>query len=285
MDSAFVICQLGSEDSDTRRRADEIFDYVVKPVTEQVQLRAHRSDQDPTPGQLTVQIVRALTSARVVIADLTGRNPNVYYELGVAHAFGIPVVILVDAAESLSFDTSTERVIEIGRGERLGVADADRARKKLSEALRVVLADDYKPSSLVSEAAGTRSLDELAPDNPIAQELAYMRDRLDLIVRQTQVIGDEVVRSRAETEGPVVRSKRGQARMLLARTMHALRERGWEREVSLSVDSDDDLQVDISAGPVFYFTPDADVDAVISAVAEYVSDEVPRGEGDANRRE
>jgi hypothetical protein len=121
----------------------------------------------------------------VVIADLTGRNPNVYYELGVTHSFGIPVVILVDAAKSLSFDTSTERVIEIGEGEQLGVAEAEKAKRKLKESLNIVLADDYRPSSLVSEAAGTRSLDALAPDNPIAQELAYVRERLEVVVRQT----------------------------------------------------------------------------------------------------
>lgn len=183
--SAFVICQVGLEDSETRKRADEIFSYIIKPVTDEFGLRAMRSDRDPTPGHVTAQIVRALTSATVVVADLTGRNPNVYYELGVAHSFGIPVVILVDAAESLSFDTSQERVIEIGQGERLGVAEAEKAKRKLREAMAVVLTDGYEPASLVSEAAGTRSLDALAPDNPIAQELAYVRDRLELVVRQT----------------------------------------------------------------------------------------------------
>ena len=190
-DSAFVICQVGDEDSDVRRRADEIYNYIVLPVTQNRGLTATRSDKDPTPGQVTVQIIRSLTSAAVVIADLTGRNPNVYYELGVAHSFGIPVVILVDTAASLSFDTSTERVIEIGSGERLGVAEAEKAKRKLQEALDVVLSDGYRASSLVSEAAGTQSLDALAPDNPIAQELAYVRDRLELVVRNTQVAASQ----------------------------------------------------------------------------------------------
>jgi hypothetical protein len=185
MSTAFVICQVGPEDSDVRKRADEIFDYIVEPVVQGRGLLAARSDRDPTPGQVTSQIIQSLTGASVIIADLTGRNPNVYYELGVAHSFGKPVVILVDTADSLSFDTSQGRVIEIGKGDRLAVAEAEKAKAKLGEALDVVLEEGYRPSSLVSDAAGTQSLDALAPDNPIAQELAHVRERLELVVKQT----------------------------------------------------------------------------------------------------
>lgn len=182
-DKAFVICQIGDEGSEVRERADEIFSFIVEPVVAEFELHPTRSDRDPTPGQVTAQIVRSLTAARLVIADLTGRNPNVYYELGVAHSFGIPVVILVDEVDSLSFDTSQERVIELGTQERLGVSDAERAKKKLRESLRIVLADGYVPSSLVSEAAGSRSLQDLAPDNPIATELALVRDGVEQLLQ------------------------------------------------------------------------------------------------------
>jgi hypothetical protein len=183
---AFVICQIGDEGSDVRERADEIFSFVVEPIVAEFDLDPTRSDRDPTPGQVTAQIIRSLTAARLVIADLTGRNPNVYYELGVAHSFGIPVVILVDEVDSLSFDTSQERVIEIGTQERLGVAEAEKAKKKLRDSLKIVLADGYDPNSLVSEAAGTRSLQDLAPDNPIATELALVRNGVEQLLQQAK---------------------------------------------------------------------------------------------------
>lgn len=176
---AFVICQIGDDGTQVRERADEIFSFVVEPIVKEFNLIPTRSDRDPTPGQITAQIIRSLTAARLVIADLTGRNPNVYYELGVAHSFGIPVVILVDSVDSLSFDTSQERVIELGEQDRLGVAEAEKAKKKLRESIHVVLGDDYVPSSLVSEAAGSRSLQDLAPDNPIATELAHVRSGVE----------------------------------------------------------------------------------------------------------
>lgn len=186
---AFVISQIGSEGTEVRARADAIFKYVVKPVTDEIGLEAVRSDLDPTPGQITVQIIESLTSAAVVIADLTGSNPNVYYELAVAHSFGIPVVSLVDTTDSLPFDMAAERMIEVGPG-KLGVEDAERAKARLRESLSVVLRPGYRPRSLVSEAAQARSLDALAPDNPVAKEIADMRDQLEVVVQQMAAIGE-----------------------------------------------------------------------------------------------
>jgi hypothetical protein len=185
MDQIFVVCQVATEGSPVRKRADEVFKYIVKPAAETKALAATRSDQDPTPGQVTAQIIRSLTSARVVVADLTGKNSNVYYELAVAHAFAVPVIILVNIASELSFDMSTERVIEIGDTAPLGVEQVNKAKQRLEESLTVVLDPTYTPRSLISEAAGSQSLRDLAPDNPIATELAFVRESLDDLIAQS----------------------------------------------------------------------------------------------------
>ena len=156
-------------------------DGIVAPVAEKFSLLVHRADRDPTPGQLTVQIVRSLLEARVVVADLTGRNPNVYYELGVAHAFQLPVAILVDKATSLSFDTQNEKVIEIGDAGVIGVNQARDAVAQLTSVFNVILSDSYEVENLLTSVAAARSLDALAPDNPFASEVSAIREQLDEI--------------------------------------------------------------------------------------------------------
>lgn len=178
---AFFISQVGAKDSEVRRRADEVCDFIVAPVVQEFGLDVVRADRDPTPGQVTTQIVRSLLDARLVVADLTGRNPNVYYELGVAHAFRMPVVILVDNPESLSFDTQGERVIPIGDTGVIGVSQAKEAKEVLRAALGVVLAEGYKPENLLTSVATARSLDALAPTNPMAAELAAIRETVEAI--------------------------------------------------------------------------------------------------------
>ena len=51
------------------------------------------------------KIGRLISQADVVIADCSGRNPNVFYELGMAHALGKPVVLITsDAVEQAPTD-------------------------------------------------------------------------------------------------------------------------------------------------------------------------------------
>lgn len=84
-----------------------------------------RADRDPTRDQVTPQMLRTLLDARVVIADLTDRNPNVYYELAVAQSFSKPVITMVDKVENVAFDSKDERLIPLGEYQGfLGVAQA-----------------------------------------------------------------------------------------------------------------------------------------------------------------
>lgn len=180
LDEAFVAVQIGDPGTPERTRADDITDYVISPVAKEFDLRVVRSDREATPGRITHQIIRSLLEARVVIADVTGKNPNVYYELAVAHSFTRPVIMLVDSPDNIAFDTKDERVIALGSYDgRLPAARADDAQSDLRKTLSIVLQEDYEPTSLVSEVGGIRSLDQLAPSDPVAAELQSIRDTLE----------------------------------------------------------------------------------------------------------
>lgn len=68
-----------------------------------------------TPGLITDQIWHGIRRADVVVADITGSNPNVFYELGLAHALGKEVVIAAQGAERPPFDVSTARLLRYER--------------------------------------------------------------------------------------------------------------------------------------------------------------------------
>lgn len=53
----------------------------------------------------------AINGADIVVADLTGRNPNVFYELGIAHTVGTPTVLLSQSTKDIPFDLSGKRCI------------------------------------------------------------------------------------------------------------------------------------------------------------------------------
>ena len=57
------------------------------------------------------QIWQGIHAAKILVAELTGRNPNVFYELGLAHALEKPVVLVSSNQDDVPFDVQHIRVI------------------------------------------------------------------------------------------------------------------------------------------------------------------------------
>jgi hypothetical protein len=183
---AFVIQQIGAKDSPVRRRADEIYEDIIVPAVRDAGLEAYRADRDLTPGAITPKMLEALLTARVVIADLTGHNPNVFYELGITHSFARPLISIADSSDSLPFDAKDERVIQLGEypPSGLGHRQVKSAINSLRESLGIVLDDNYSPPSPLRDVAINRSIDQLAPENPLAAEMAQIRRTLEEILHR-----------------------------------------------------------------------------------------------------
>ena len=70
-----------------------------------------RADEVQKPNNIVKDIARKLKTAEVVIADLTGQNPNVFYELGVRHALGGKTIIVSQSIADIPFDLRSIRTI------------------------------------------------------------------------------------------------------------------------------------------------------------------------------
>lgn len=88
-----------------------IYQDHVKPTLENHKLRVQRSDDIYTTGAIIDDIWSGINRAKVIIADLTGRNPNVFYEIGICHTLGKQVVLLTQSIEDVPFDLRHLRVI------------------------------------------------------------------------------------------------------------------------------------------------------------------------------
>jgi hypothetical protein len=69
---------------------DEI-EKIIHAVALECGLEHVRGDRRNQPGSIMPQIVKDIKRATVVVADITGNNPNVFYELGIAHQIKGPV--------------------------------------------------------------------------------------------------------------------------------------------------------------------------------------------------
>jgi nucleoside 2-deoxyribosyltransferase len=64
-----------------------------------------------TPGSITDQIWHGIRRADVVMVDVTKNNPNVFYELGLAHALGKEVIVITQNVAKVPFDIKTLRLL------------------------------------------------------------------------------------------------------------------------------------------------------------------------------
>lgn len=90
----------------------EYYEKIYRPAIEKAGLVPIRADADIfATGKVMDQIWRGINAAKVLVAELTTKNPNVYYELGLAHAMRKPVVLVSAKEEDVPFDLQHIRVI------------------------------------------------------------------------------------------------------------------------------------------------------------------------------
>src|SRR6516225_6485571 len=84
----------------------------LKSVAQSLQMTIARADDFFTSGPIMIEIWSAIVKAKILIADCTGRNPNVFYEIGLAQALGKPVVLITQASDDVPFDLRQYRYIQ-----------------------------------------------------------------------------------------------------------------------------------------------------------------------------
>lgn len=107
----FVITPIGNVGSEIFIKANGLINAVIKPVLEKLGYRVEAAHHINSTGSISNQIIERLLESELVVANLTGLNPNVMYELAVRHAKRLPVISLAENGTKLPFDIQAERTL------------------------------------------------------------------------------------------------------------------------------------------------------------------------------
>jgi hypothetical protein len=107
----FVISPIGQEGSEIKRHADEVLEHIIIPAMKQCGVVPYRSDHLAAPGKISDHMFARILGDDLCIAILTGFNPNVFYELAIAHAAQRPVIIMMEKGKDLPFDVKDLRCV------------------------------------------------------------------------------------------------------------------------------------------------------------------------------
>lgn len=106
----FVAMPFGANE-EQRKRFDGISEEGIRPAVEDAGLVYLRGDTTPHNKDIMCHICVLIQKARFVVADLTDRNVNVFYELGLAHALEKEVILIANSVDCLPFDLKSQKCI------------------------------------------------------------------------------------------------------------------------------------------------------------------------------
>lgn len=122
--TCFVISPIGAVGSETRQNADDLLDLIIKPALEVFDFVVTRGDHRSEPNQINIDVIQSVQNADLCIADITGLNPNVMYELGRRDETLKDVIVLKARGQELPVDLGSRRCIEYDLDSRRGARDA-----------------------------------------------------------------------------------------------------------------------------------------------------------------
>jgi hypothetical protein len=134
LDTCFVMMPFG-------QWFDRYYQEIYVPGIKDAGFEPIRADELFSTGSVVEQIWEQISKAKILLADLTGKNPNVFYELGLAHAAKKPVVFAASQVDDVPFDLRHLRVIIYDVREPEW---ASRLRKSVADYLRNAARDPSK---------------------------------------------------------------------------------------------------------------------------------------------
>lgn len=131
----------------------EVYDNVYKVTCTTNSIECWRVDEIARPGSITRDIIEGIASADIVIADLTTRNANVFYELGIAPSIGNKTIMTAQSQDDVPFDIASYRVIFYEQS----IAGAGRLKSDLDKAVKELLTSLERTNNPVQEMLASKS--------------------------------------------------------------------------------------------------------------------------------
>ncbi|QPB56477.1 nucleoside 2-deoxyribosyltransferase [Lacticaseibacillus paracasei] len=151
MKKIFFVTPIGNKNTDVRRTADFVMNTFLRPVAESLDFDVLRADPLQEVSDISNTILEQLASADLVIADTTGANPNVMFELGYRMALNKPYLILTQNVDEIPFDIRGIRALQY----EVTAPDVEDFKERLNQMIRIV-EDAPSLSAGSAEALGER---------------------------------------------------------------------------------------------------------------------------------
>lgn len=184
----FIITPIGNENSEIFRKAKGVIESTIKPILQEYDFDDIKPAYEINmSGMISTQIINRIINDDLVVANLTGNNPNVMYELCLRHVVAKPIIHICESGTSLPFDVKDNRTI-FYVDDMLGAEELKYNLRKfldkidyLEDCMDNPIYNAYRYGKLLKETQGTK-------ENEILKILLQIQNTLGLQQRYNTFI-------------------------------------------------------------------------------------------------
>ena len=180
--TCFVIRPIGDAGSEMRCAADDRYTSLIAPACGECgYVKIYHAGEISSPGMISRDVIQGVVESDLVVADLTGNNSNVFYELALRHALRRPYVCIAPEAQRPPFDTNDCRYVPY-RLDAFGAIDG--VRKDLKQA---IVGAEQKASDIESPISNAIDLLRLGRGGEMERSVKAIRENTERVLR---ILGD-----------------------------------------------------------------------------------------------
>lgn len=177
--SIFVISPIGSPGTENYARYLLGLKYIIKKAFHEPDWKVIRADEESAPDSITGKVIERIIQSDIIVADITDHNPNVFYEIAVAHGYHKPIIYLMTAGQHVPFDLGDQRAIMYDLTDPASVDEAIRALGAAAEWL-----DEHGTEELTNPLSAFERFQTIRAGSSVDDAGAAVADALGELTRQ-----------------------------------------------------------------------------------------------------
>ncbi len=140
--TCFIIMPIADHPNYEDGHFDRVYDFLIKPACAKAGYKAIRADDSKATHMIIHDILKNLVQCDMAICDLSSKNANVFYELGLRQAFNKKTILITDGKEKAPFDIGAFRYTEYSPTLRI-----DECSNSINEIVQMLIETERAPDN------------------------------------------------------------------------------------------------------------------------------------------
>lgn len=187
--TCFVIMPISDVDGYDPGHFTRVYEHLIKPACEQAGFKPERADETPRTDVIMAGILKKIIACDIAICDLSSRNANVFYELGLRHAFNKKTVLIKDYKTPMPFDISGIRTLTYN--ENLRIDEVQKIIPEIARYLKETNDTDEKEANSMLQMLSIEEPATLPQKTTMKTESKMILNAIAQINQQLSIIMNE----------------------------------------------------------------------------------------------